>query len=138
MIYACFKRNKRRRLSFLLSASLISVVCLASAHVHVRNPACCLVCCIIPRSLSHLTDLIFQLNINHATRSCSQCSAKKKREENNGKGSEGTEEIRSTQVGVKVRGASERYTRRPNTVDHNSFHCARGIWDTGYHERRYS
>jgi hypothetical protein len=122
------------------SASLISVVCFASAHAHVLNPACCLVCCILPRSLSHPTDLIFELNINHTTWSCSQCNAKMKRKENNGKGCEGTKEIRSTQVGVKVRGASVQYTRRPNTVDHvvvtgNILGLySRCIRDTSYHD----
>jgi hypothetical protein len=35
-------------------------------------------------------------------------------------------EIRSTQVGVKMRGASVQYTLEPNTVDHNNSHWIRG------------
>jgi hypothetical protein len=39
-----------------------------------------------------------------------------KGKENNGKGCEGTEEIRGTQGRVKTRGASVQYTQRHNTM----------------------
>jgi hypothetical protein len=41
-----------------------------------------------------------------------------KGKENNRKGCEGTKEIRGTQRRVKTRGASVKYIRRHNTVDH--------------------
>jgi len=85
-----------------------------STHALVRNPPCCLVCCILPRRLSPPTHLIFQLNINHVTRSYSQCEGRK----NMGKGCDGIKEFCCTQRRVKARGASVWYTWVLNTVDH--------------------
>lgn len=142
--YTCYMqvsnsvRNKGNLLFFFLSsASLISVVCLASAHAHVRNPACCLVCCILPRSLSHPTDLIFKLNINHTTRSCSQCNAKMKRKENNGKGCEGNSQHASRGEGARWKCTVHTVTQHcgPRGCSSNivRFYSPR-IRDTGHHD----
>jgi hypothetical protein len=85
----------------------------------VRNPPCCLVCCILPRRLSHPTHLVFQLYINHVTRSYSQCDGRK----NMGKGCDGIQEFCCTQGRVKARGAST--------------HGYWILWTTKYHSQKF-